>query len=267
MLKRATDARLFQRVQAVPWVAQGDTISEVAELMGVREQTVYNWLQRYRACHQVAALADTPRRGRPVTAPQMTSTQLLQHLRCNPLHLGYRTTVWSVKLLAAPLSRQYDCPITPYTLRRRMKALGLRWKRPRYFYEEKAPHRAQKKGAIVRRLRQLPAPTVLLGEDETVLRLFPALRRAWALQGEQAHVTMTGCNAKRVLFGAINLRTGHGVVLYRPNMEQAHFQPSLRLVREAYPGCPIALLLDEAPGQCAATRQRPRCPTRHCAHR
>jgi len=43
--KRATDARLFQRVQAVLWVAQGDTISEVVELLGVSVQTVYNGLQ------------------------------------------------------------------------------------------------------------------------------------------------------------------------------------------------------------------------------
>src|SRR5438874_9845281 len=79
-LKRVTDAHLFQRVQAVLWVAQGDTISEVAELTGVSEQTVYNWLQRSLACHQVAALADAPRSGRPVTAPQMTATQILQQL-------------------------------------------------------------------------------------------------------------------------------------------------------------------------------------------
>jgi transposase len=144
-LKRATDARLFQRVQAVLWVAQGETISEVAALTGVSGQTVYNWLQRYLTCHQVAALVDAPRSGRPVTAPQITATQILQHLHCNPLRLGYRTTVWSVKLLAAHLSHQYDCPISSHTLRRRMKAMGLRCKRPRYFYEEKAPHRAQKK--------------------------------------------------------------------------------------------------------------------------
>jgi transposase len=145
-LQCTTEARLFQRVQAVLWVAQGDTISEVAELTGVSEQTVYNWLQRSRACHQVAALADAPRSGRPVTAPQMRATHILQHLRCNPLQLGSRTTVWSVKLLAAPLSRLYDCPISSSPLRRRMKARGLRCKRPRSFYEENAPHRAQKKG-------------------------------------------------------------------------------------------------------------------------
>lgn len=88
-----------------------------------------------------------------------------------------------------------------------------------------------------------------------MLRLFPVLRRAWALQGEQAHVAITGCNAKRVLFGAINLRTGHRIILRRPNMEQVHFQACLRLLREAYPGHRIALLLDEAPSHRAAKSQ------------
>lgn len=88
-----------------------------------------------------------------------------------------------------------------------------------------------------------------------MLRLFPVLRRAWALRGEQARVAITGQNAKRVLFGAINLRTGHRVVLRRPNMTQEHFQAFLRLLREAYPGRPMVLLLDEAPGHRAAKSQ------------
>ena len=96
---------------------------------------------------------------------------------------------------------------------------------------------------------------MLLFEDETVLRLFPVLRRAWALQGEQAKVAITGRNAKRVLFGAINLRTGHRLVLRRPNMRQEHFQAFLRLLRRSYPGRRIGLLLDEAPGHLAARSQ------------
>jgi hypothetical protein len=58
------------------------------------------------------------------------------------------------------------------------------------------------------------------------------------------------------LFGAINLCTGHRLLLRRPNLEQAHFQAFLRLVREVYPGRPIALLLGEAPGHRAAKSQR-----------
>lgn len=88
-----------------------------------------------------------------------------------------------------------------------------------------------------------------------MLRLFPVLRRVWALRGEQAKVAITGRNAKRVLFGAINLRTGHRLVLRRPHMRQVHFQAFLHLVRRSYPGRRIGLLLDEAPGHLASRSQ------------
>lgn len=92
----------------------------------------------------------------------------------------------------------------------------------------------------------MPAGAVLLLEDETILRLFPVLRRAWSLRGEQAVVPITGNNAKRVLFGAINIRTGHRLVWRGRNMRQESFQTFLRLLRCHYKGRPIWMLLDEA---------------------
>ena len=53
-----------------------------------------------------------------------------------------------MKLLANHLSHTYDCQITEWTLRRRMRDAGLRWKRPRYTFATKDPHRAQKKGRL-----------------------------------------------------------------------------------------------------------------------
>jgi transposase len=145
-LKHTTDRRTFQRVQAVLLVARGHPISEVAEVAGVSTQTVYNWVGLYLDHHEGAALADAPRPGRPRQAQPITTARILRELARHPLRLGYRTTVWTVALLAERLSQRYQCPINRHTLRRRMKAIGLRCKRPRYFYEEKAPHRAQKKG-------------------------------------------------------------------------------------------------------------------------
>src|SRR4051812_50190541 len=69
----------------------------------------------------------------------------------------------------------------------------------------------------------------------------------WAFRGEQAEVPITGQNAKRVLFGAINFRTGHRVVLRRSQMRQADFQEFLRLLRRRYGGRPLYLLLGKAP--------------------
>lgn len=147
-LKDAGDKRTFQRVQAVLLVAQGWGLPEVALIVGVSLQAVYTWVIRYLAAHQVSALQDAARSGRPRTAPPITSARILREVRRSPLRLGYRTTVWTVPLLTRHLSRLYHCTLSPYTLRRRMKALGLRCKRPRYVYEEKEPHRAQKKGLL-----------------------------------------------------------------------------------------------------------------------
>lgn len=93
----------------------------------------------------------------------------------------------------------------------------------------------------------MPAEAVLLAQDETILRLFPVLRRAWSMRGEQAKVYITGRNAKRVLFAAINLRTGHGIGLRRMRMRQEDFQDFLRLVRRRYGKRPVWMLIDEAP--------------------
>jgi transposase len=101
----------------------------------------------------------------------------------------------------------------------------------------------------------MPAEAILLFEDETVLRLFPVLRRAWGLRGESLRIGITGHNAKRVLFGALNPRTGHRLLYQAPNMKQVHCQSFLRLLRRAYRERPIWVLLDEAPCHIAPRSQ------------
>ena len=75
---------------------------------------------------------------------------------------------------------------------------------------------------------------MLLYLDWTLLRLFPPLRATWALTGTQAVVPITGANAKRVLFGAIDLRTAHRVVLVRRHARQADAQAFLGELRRRY---------------------------------
>ena len=97
---------------------------------------------------------------------------------------------------------------------------------------------------------------MLLCCDWTLLRLFPPLRAAWALKGTQATVPITGANAKRVLFGAIDLRTAHRVVLIRPRAGAADAQAFLREVRRRYRAAgTIWLLADRASAHTAARTQ------------
>jgi transposase len=141
------EVRSFRRVQAVLLVAQGRAVPEVAEIVGVRPWAVYAWVRKYLQTHHPDNLGDAPRPGRPRAAPTITKARIEQEIRRDPMRLGYNSTGWTVALLADHLRQKYGSPIKVRTLRRRMHDLGLRWKRPRYIYATKDPHRAQKKGA------------------------------------------------------------------------------------------------------------------------
>lgn len=105
-------------------------------------------------------------------------------------------------------------------------------------------------------MKQIPRRAVLLITDETLLRWFPPLRYCWALKGEQAKVPVSGRNAKRVLFGALNPRTGHCLLRRGSNLRQPDFQAFLRQLRHCYGGRAIWLLLDEAPHHTAGRSQQ-----------
>ncbi len=74
--------------------------------------------------------------------------------------------------------------------------------------------------------------------DETTLREFPPLRAAWARRGEQAVVTISGRNSRRVLHGALNIGSGELV----------------RVVREHSRGADSAALVAALAGRTAAGR-------------
>ena len=145
-LREAAEVRSYRRVQAVLLVAQGRTIPEAAQVTGTRPWSVYHWVRAYVHMHRPDCLRDAPRSGRPQAAQTITDARLVREFRRDPMHLGYRATGWTVSLLADHLQHQYGCAISPRTLRRRMRDLDLRWKRPRYVYATKDPNRAQKKG-------------------------------------------------------------------------------------------------------------------------
>jgi hypothetical protein len=109
----------------------------------------------------------------------------------------------------------------------------------------------------VRRLKRMESGDVLLCIDATRLRLFPPLRSAGARRGEQALVPVTGRNAKRVLFGAMNVRTGHRIVVQRPGEGGSDVQALLEAIRRCYRrATTIWLLLAEAPAHTAVQTQR-----------
>ena len=102
----------------------------------------------------------------------------------------------------------------------------------------------------------MPARCVKLFEDETDLLLFPPLRAAWELRGQALEVPLSGFNARRVLFGTVNITTGHRLFLVRQRQRGEDFRAFLPVMRSPYRGWAVALLRDEDPSHTAGDSQR-----------
>ena len=134
-MQHVREKRTYIRLKAVSLVAEGYCIPEVSKITGKSFQIIYRWINAYLANHQIEALYDAPRSGRPSAIKDLTDKQIMQALGCNPLLSGYQSTMWTVALLADYVSKQYGCSISARTLYRRMKQIGLECKRPRYMYD------------------------------------------------------------------------------------------------------------------------------------
>src|SRR3954454_12539057 len=86
-INQVSDKRTFVRLKAVLLVSEGMNISEVAKLLDKSFQMIYCWVAAYLKQHHIEALDDTPRSGRPLSAPSITDKRILRELRRNPLLL------------------------------------------------------------------------------------------------------------------------------------------------------------------------------------
>jgi hypothetical protein len=88
--------------------------------------------------------------------------------------------------------------------------------------------------------------TVLLMLDETIITETPPLYSCYGHIGEQVRVPITGNRAKRILHGAINVRSGDVGLLITEEWTKGTHQGSLSMIRARWRGWNIVLFEDRA---------------------
>ena len=83
--------------------------------------------------------------------------------------------------------------------------------------------------------------------DETALREFPPLRAGWSQIGHPALVPISGRNARRTLFGALNVTTGELVSLSLLRCRTEDIVAAVTELGQIRPGVPKLLIWDNAP--------------------
>jgi transposase len=149
LLRRPAGAEEFRRAQALVWLHQGRSALDVAELLGVRRQTIYNWVERFEARRGLdlqARLCDAPRGGRPLTAQGVIDPLIEAVIDHDPRRYGYRATSWTATLLCRYLEESHGRVTSERSVRRVLAQLDLRWKRPRHALANRSPTWRQAKG-------------------------------------------------------------------------------------------------------------------------
>ena len=143
------DAKPLRQAQALLALDAGEKAKRVAQRVGINRSTVFQWRREFidRRGEPVAGrLGDRPRSGRPRTAREVATKHVSGLMDASPQEFGYRHTVWTVPLLRSHLGRVEDVKVSVTTLRRTLRDLGYRWKRPRYVLSRRSKTWRQAKG-------------------------------------------------------------------------------------------------------------------------
>jgi transposase len=135
LLDQTHDATQLRRSQALLWLHEDRPAAEVADLLHVSRQTIYNWAQAFqdRADLNVPdRLLDAPRSGRPATALGIIDPLIDEIIDDDPRDYGYRSTAWTAPLLQRYLEEVHEIETSRKSISRALDRLGIRWKRPRH---------------------------------------------------------------------------------------------------------------------------------------
>ena len=140
----ARQTRTWKRYQALLLLGDGQTIAQVSTALTCGQSTISHWVDLWRNAG-VAALAEGPHPGRAHRLDAAAAQYLQALLGGDPQVHGHQATGWTVPLLLGELATA-GWVVAERTLRRTLKRLGYRWKRPQYVLGRPDPAYAEKKG-------------------------------------------------------------------------------------------------------------------------
>ncbi len=241
---RRVVGRISERIHFVLLSNQGYSAPKIASLFSYDQQTVRIWLNRYQQAGR-AGLDDLPRSGRPAKEPLLKAIVEAQMGQL-PACFGYVAACWTILLLVGHLTRRFGVAVSPATVRRSVKAIGYRWRRPRLAPARKIdPDKNQKLVKIEAVLKNISNHVHILFEDESDLHLMPVLRSMW-MRGRQRRIPTPGNNQKVHLFGALDVNTGCWQYLVRSTKRSTDFIALLEQLLIIYPTGKIIMVVDSA---------------------
>jgi transposase len=242
--------RLIRRIHALLELAEGASVTEVAGLLGIGEQTVRDWLHAFVQRGE-ASLAYRCPPGRPAKLSRCQRQELLAWILAGPEAAGYPTACWTAVLIADLLRERFRVRYHPRYIPHLLDQLGLSYQKAKFSAagadDEAALVWLEETWPAIVRLAQERHALVFFG-DEATFAQWGSLGYTWALKGIQPIVKTSGIRKAYRVFGVLDCFGGR--FLYR-GLEEAKFTSDTYQAFLAWlltqVDCAIILIQDNAP--------------------
>ncbi len=202
--------RLVKRIHALLAIVAGESVTAVAELLHLAEQTVRDYVCAFIR-NGVASLSYKRPPGRP---PKLTKTQrkeLADWITAGPEAAGYTSACGSTPVICDLILTRFGVADQPHYVCELLDALGFAFQKAR-FVSDHLDEAARQQGLTetwpeIRRVAQAQQALILFG-DEASFAQGGSLSYTWAPKGQQPTVKTSGKRKGYKIFGLIDFGSG-----------------------------------------------------------
>jgi transposase len=240
--------KLIKRIHALLALAQGQSVSEVAQMLALGEQTVRDYRNQY-LCKGMASLVYTAPPGRPSKLTKTQRQQLAQWIKASPQDSGYTSGCWNTPMIQDLIQRHFGVVYHPHYIATLLKNMGFSYQKARFVSDhlseaKRLEWRQTRWPKILRQAKQRKA--LLLFGDEASFAQWGSLSYTWAPKGHQPEVPTSGKRKAYKVLGLIEYFSGR--FFYQTHAGRFNSQSYAAFLREvlAQTTQPIVVIQDGA---------------------
>jgi transposase len=202
--------RLIRRIHALLQIADGQPLTNVAEMLNLGEQTVRDYIRAF-ILKGVDSLVYKRPPGRP---PKLTKTQrreLAKLIEDGPEKAGYESGCWTALMIQDLIERRFGVVYHPHYICELLRNMDFSFQKARFVSDHLDEARRiewmeQTWPQILRLAKQKDA--LILFGDEASFAQWGSLSYTWAPRGRQPTVKTSGKRKAYKVFGLIDYFSG-----------------------------------------------------------
>lgn len=151
IVRSNSNARQVKRAQALLRSHEGNPVSTVAQDLSLSRRSIQRLVKQYRdrtALPIIERIRESRRSGRPPKQLQLARQVIQRMWPRDPRRYGFRALSWTVPMLRCLIHRRTGKWLGLATVRRALRSLRYRYKRPRLVLARRSATWRQAKGGL-----------------------------------------------------------------------------------------------------------------------